>query len=140
MKMADGSFQPACDLQYSSACPDRRDRRRGRDRLRQRHGPAGTTNKQIGDRHGAYLQEALADGGFAKHQDIDAVSEQGGGRAVYAPVPEPRDPPQDRYAPHEGDRVAVAAWRARMATAEAQAIYRQSAATAECVHTQARST
>src|SRR5206468_12494829 len=75
---------------------------------------------------------------FAKHEDIEAVSTPEKDCVVYAPVQEPKDPQQDRYAPHPGDRPAVAAWRARMGTAEAQAIYRERAATAECVNAQAR--
>ena len=138
MKMADGGFRPAYNVQYSSACPTGvivgvAVTASGSDM-----GQLAPMNEQIRDRHGACPKEALVDGGFAKHQDIDAVSGQGGGCAVYAPVPEPRGPRQDRYAPHAGDSVAVAAWRARMATAEAQAIYRQRAATAECVNAQAR--
>jgi hypothetical protein len=83
-------------------------------------------------------KEALVDGGFAKHQDIETTATQGAGCQVYAPVPEPRDPKQDRYAPHEGDSPAVAEWRARMATGPAKAIYKERAATAECVNAQAR--
>jgi transposase len=138
MKMADGGFRPAYNVQLSSACPTGvivgvAVTASGSDM-----GQLAPMNERIHDRHGVYPKETLADGGFGKHQDIDAVSEQGGGCTVYAPVPEPRDPQQDRHAPHEGDSVAVAAWRARMATAEAKAIYKQRAATAECVNAQAR--
>ena len=44
----------------------------------------------------------------------------------------------DRYAPKPSDSPAVAAWRERMAGAEAKAIYKERAATAECVNAQAR--
>jgi IS5 family transposase len=57
---------------------------------------------------------------------------------VYAPVPKPKDPQVDRHAPKPGDSAAVAAWRARMGTEEAKAIYKGRAATAECVNAQAR--
>ena len=43
-----------------------------------------------------------------------------------------------RDAPKPGDSPAVAAWRARMATEEAKTIYKERAATAECVNAQAR--
>ena len=66
------------------------------------------------------------------------MAARGTGCTVYAPVPKPRDSKQDRYAPHDGDSPAVAAWRARMATAAAQQIYKERAATAECVNAQAR--
>jgi hypothetical protein len=40
----------------------------------------------------------LVDGGFAKHEDIDAVSAPAVGCTVYSPVPQPKDPKNDRYA------------------------------------------
>ena len=43
-------------------------------------------------------------------------------------------PQVDRHAPHSGDSAAVAAWRRRMGTEEAKAIYKDRAATAECVN------
>jgi hypothetical protein len=80
----------------------------------------------------------LLDGGFAQHDQIDAVSDAGEGCTVYAPVPAPKDKTVDRYAAKPGDSKAVAAWRERMGSAEAKAIYKERAATAECVNAQAR--
>ena len=69
---------------------------------------------------------------------------------VYAPVPEPKarkdakeeeqgnEVQQDKHQPKPGDSEAVAQWRARMASEEAREIYKQRAATAECVNAQAR--
>ena len=69
---------------------------------------------------------------------------------VYAPVPEPRtkkdkqgnavqqDPVVDKHQPKPGDSEAVASWRKRMAGEEAKELYKQRAATAECVNAQAR--
>ncbi len=45
---------------------------------------------------------------------------------------------QDKHAPKPDDSEAVAKWRARMANDEAKEIYKQRAATAECVNAQAR--
>lgn len=138
MKMADGGFRPAYNVQYSSACPTGVivgvDVTTSGSDL----GQLAPMNEQIHDRHGVYPHEALVDGGFAKHQDIDTAAAQGEGCTVYAPVPAPKDPQSDRYAPHPRDSVAVRAWRARMATAAAKAIYRERAAVAECVNAQAR--
>ena len=44
----------------------------------------------------------------------------------------------DRHQPRPGDSPAVAAWRVRMGTEEAKAIYKNRAATAECVNAHAR--
>jgi transposase len=138
MKMADGGFRPAYNFQFSTACFSQaivgvEVTTTGSDL-----GQIAAMNEQIHRRHAVYPKEALVDGGFAKHQDIEAVAAQGEGCTVYAPVPTPRDPQRDRYAPHEGDSPAVAEWRARRATEAAQRIYKERAATAECVNAQAR--
>ena len=69
---------------------------------------------------------------------------------VYAPVPEPKtkkdkqgnavqqDTAPDKHQPKPGDSEAVASWRKRMAGEEAKELYKQRAATAECVNAQAR--
>lgn len=80
----------------------------------------------------------LIDGGFAQHDRIEALEAPEKGCTVYAPVPAPKDPKVDRYAAKPSDSPAVAAWRARMATEEAKTIYKERAATAECVNAQAR--
>jgi transposase len=138
MKMADGGFRPAYNVEYVAATGSQiivavQVTTSGSDM-----GQLAPLVEQVHDRFGVYPQEALADGGFAKHEDIEAASAPDKGCVVYAPVPEPKDPKQDRYAPHEGDSPAVVAWRARMATAAAQALYKERAATAECVNAQAR--
>ena len=53
-------------------------------------------------------------------------------------MPKPKDKEADPHAPKAGDSEAVADWRKRMATDEAKAIYKERAATAECVNAQAR--
>jgi transposase len=138
MKMADGGFRPAYNIQFSTdtvaqiivgvdVCTSGSDL-----------GQLAPMVTQIQDRYGRAPQEMLVDGGFAKHEDIDAVSAPAVGCTVYSPVPQPKDPKNDRYAPHPKDSPAAAAWRQRMKTAEAQAIYRDRAAVAECVNALAR--
>ena len=53
-------------------------------------------------------------------------------------MPKPKDPATDPHVPKDADSAAVGAWRERMGTAEAKAIYKERAATAECVNAQAR--
>ena len=50
----------------------------------------------------------------------------------------PKDDSTDPHAPKATDSEAVAAWRVRMGTEQAKTIYKQRAATAECVNAQAR--
>ena len=53
-------------------------------------------------------------------------------------MPKPRDPETDPHARKDSDSEAIAAWRERMASEEAKAIYTERAATAECVNALAR--
>jgi transposase len=138
MKMADGGFRPAYNFQYSSDCPSQVIVGVDVTTTGSDMGQITPMNEQIHDRHEVYPKEALVDGGFVKHQDIEATATRCEGCQVYAPVPEPKDPHQDRYAPHDGDSPTIVEWRARMATEPAKQIYKARAATAECVNAQAR--
>ena len=80
--------------------------------------------------------EHLVDGGFAKLTDIEALA--AAGVVVFAPVPKPRDAARDPHAPREGDGPGVVAWRRRMGDEAAKAVYKERAATAECVNAQCR--
>jgi hypothetical protein len=53
-------------------------------------------------------------------------------------VPQPKDPQRDPHQRLRGDSDGIAAWRERMKTDEAKAIYQERASTAECVNAQAR--
>jgi Transposase DDE domain len=90
----------------------------------------------LAEAYGQRPGEHLADGGFAKLTDIEALA--AAGVAVFAPVPKPRDPARDPHAPRDGDGPGVAAWRERMGSEAAKAIYKERAATAECVNAQCR--
>ena len=94
---------------------------------------------------------------FRSASTIDAVAQQ---TRVIAPVPKPKAKnkatdeaaqtkaatdveavPDEVVDPHQrkpGDSPAVGDWRERMATDEAKALYKERAATAECVNAQAR--
>jgi transposase len=138
MKMADGGFRPAYNVQFSTDCGSQVIVGVDVTTTGSDMGQIAPMTEQIHDRHEVYPKETLVDGGFVKHQDIEATSTRCEGCKVYAPVPEPRAPKPDRYAPHDGDSPAIAEWRARMATEEAKQIYKERAATAECVNAQAR--
>jgi hypothetical protein len=138
MKMADGGYRPAYNVQFSTTCADQvivgvQVLTVGSDM-----GQVAPMVEQVHERFGEYPREVLVDGGFAKHEDIEAVEAKGAGCTVYAPVPAPKVPNQDRYQPRAGDSAVIIRWRARMATDAAQAVYKERAATAECVNAQAR--
>lgn len=135
MKMADGGFRPAYNVEFATEPT---------------HGiivGVAVTNEgtdaaqavpmvaQIERRIGRPPAEYLVDGGFATHEAITTLDRDG--TTVYAPLRQPRTKPAAaRFEPKPGDPPAVAAWRTRMATGEAQTIYRVRAATAEWANAQ----
>jgi len=95
---------------------------------------------QIKDRCGQAPAEALVDGGFTTLEDIETVHRDQGTK-VYGPVKDEekkRAQGVDPFQPRPKDGPGVAAWRQRMGTAEAKAIYRLRAQTAEWVNAGAR--
>jgi transposase len=138
MKMPDGGYRPAYNVQFSTACQGQvivgvEVVKEGTDQ-----GQLPPMLAQIEARFAARPKAALVDGGFANHDDIAAVQQGEQGCQVYAPVPEPKKAGVDRHATKASDSAAVAEWRTRMGTPEAKTIYKERAATAECVNAQAR--
>jgi transposase len=135
MKMADGGYRPAYNVQFATDTGAQvivgvDALATGSDR-----GQLAPMVAQVEARHGQAPAATLVNGGFATKEDIAAVSAR---TTVYAPVQTPKDPTRDPHAPLPADPPAVAAWRQRMGTPEAQAIYKDRAATAECVNAIAR--
>ena len=138
MHMPDGGFRPAYNVQLATDADSQvivgvSISTRGTDQ-----GEALPMAEQVADRTGQYPAEYLVDGGFVKRADITALERRGS--SVYAPLRPPRTVTSGRAAatPRADDSVEVQTWRARMDTAEAQTIYRQRGATAECVNAQFR--
>jgi transposase len=138
MKMADGGFRPAYNVQYSTAC--RGQAIVGVDVVTtgSDQGQLPPMLDQIASRFGRRPKEALVDGGFANLKDIEKVQGETERCTVYAPVSKPKKAGVDRYEPKATDSEAVAEWRQRMGTSGAKEIYKERAATAECVNAQAR--
>jgi transposase len=137
MKMADGGFRPAFNVQFATDTASKVIV--GVDVITSGSdaGQMPPMVQQIEERHEQVPDEMLVDGGFAKHEDIETVSKPEG-TTVYAPVPKSRNPEIDEHAPHRRDTPVITEWRQRMATPEAQAIYKERAATAELANAQAR--
>lgn len=143
MKMGDGGFRPAYNVQLATTCSEQVIV--GMDVVKAGSDMAQLAPmvEQVAQRLGRAPDQWLVDGGFPAHEQIDAVADR---TEVYAPVPEPKakkdeqgnEVPQDQHQPKPGDSEAVAQWRQRMARPEALEIYKQRAATAECVNALAR--
>ena len=137
MKMPDGGFRPAYNVQFAT---DSRSgvivgvavTSAGTDA-----GQATPMVNQIESRTGAKPADYLVDGGYATREDITTLAQKG--VIPYAPVRLPRNQPEsERYQPRWGDSPEVAAWRQRMATEEAKAVYKQRGALAEWTNAQTR--
>lgn len=135
MKMADGGYRPAYNLQFATDTGTQVIVGVDASTAGTDHGQLTPMVDQIEARHEQAPGATLADGGFASKEDIAAVSDR---TTVYAPVQQPKDPTRDPHAPLPDDPPAIAAWRERMGTPAAKAIYKERAATAECVNAQAR--
>jgi hypothetical protein len=136
MKMADGGFRPAYNVQFASDVLSGAVAGVAADNVGSDMGKMAPMNDELARRYGRRPGQHLADGGFAKLDDIEALEQAG--VAVYVPVPMPRDTSRDRHVAQPDDPPGVAAWRERMGGDAAKAIYRERAATAECVNAQAR--
>jgi transposase len=136
MKMADGGFRPAYNVQFATDTKSTAIAAVSVDNIGSDMGKMAPMNDALASQYGERPRQHLVDGGFVKLGDIEVLA--GNGVKVFAPVPKPRDASRDRHAPQDGDSPAVAAWRQRMGEEEAKEIYKQRAATAECANAQAR--
>jgi transposase len=129
MKMGDGGFRPAYNVQYATAGSPLGGPRTivginvtstGSDM-----GSLTPMAEQIQERTGKLPQTVLADGGHAKHEDIAQMEAQG--IKVIVPVADNAKPLEEMADADKG----VLAWRQRMETPEAQKQYRARAGLGE---------
>ena len=132
MKMADGGFRPAFNVQFATSCADQLILGVDVINTGSDQGQMLPMLDQLEQRFGKLPTELLVDGGFAAFGAIEEAT--GRGVCVYAPVKKGKQP----HEPHPGDSPAIANWRVRMGTDQAHQIYPLRAATAECVNALAR--
>jgi hypothetical protein len=135
MKMADGGYRPAYDVQFladtkSQVIVGLDVATTGADQ-----GQLTPMVRQLRRRYGRDPDALLADAGFLKITEIDELA---GDTTLYLPVRTPEDPTRDPHQPLHDDSPAVAAWRIRMGTGAAREIYKDRPATVECVNAIAR--
>ena len=140
MKMPNGGFNPACNVQLASD-PESRAivgvevSHEGSDSA----GLSEPMREQVEQRSGGKVEQHLLDGGYLRMADIEHAHEQG--VELFVP-PKPARNLHRRgreLEPKPGDGEAVLAWKRRMASAEGKEIYRQRAATSETVNADLRS-
>jgi transposase len=133
MKMADGGFRPAYNLQIVSAPQSQIILAVDVDTTGSDHGLArgGLERLAAG---GIAPADYLVDGGFAKNQDIEWAYQRG--TRVWCPAMHNKHGTQP-YAPRPADGPGVADWRQRMASERSTVMYKQRC-TAECPNAAAR--
>lgn len=136
MKMADGGYRPAYNVQFSTTTDKQVIVGVDVINIGSDQGQLSPMLEQVEQRYDERPAQCLVDGGYTRHDDIEDAD--GRGTTVYAPVPKPKDSRRDPYVALPGDSQAIAQWRERMGTDAAKAIYNQRAATAECVNAIAR--
>ena len=131
MKMANGGFQPAYNIQYATDTESQVIVGVGVSNQGNDQGQALEMEQQVEQRTGRRPEDYLIDGGFIDLNDIQSFEKNG--IKVYAPA---------RESGRNGGRglhgvaksAEVTAWRERMKTEEAKAIYKERASTSECVN------
>ena len=135
MKMPDGGFRPAYNVQFATDVEGRAIVGVDVTNVGCDQGELPPMLEQMIARTGRAPDNELVDGGYVTREAITQAADAG--VTVYAPVPKPKGD-RDPAAPCPGDSPAVIAWRVRMATDEAKALYRARAATAEWVNADTR--
>lgn len=164
--MTDGGFRPAYNVQYASDCASQMVVSVEVSTIGIDMGQLAPMVEQVEQRVGRAPEQWLVDGGFPAHEQLDAVADKTEVYAP-VPKPRTwrdkrdKDDRSDRgqgtnesdtqdaakaaepmagseFQPKPGDSAAVTQWRQRMASAEAREIYKDRAATAECVNAQMR--
>jgi transposase len=132
MKMADGGYRPAYNVQFATACDSRimvgvEVTNAGAD-----SGQMEPMVRQLEQNFQRLPAEYLADGGFSSRDDTTSLEQRG--VKVYSPLKKEQkllDRGQDPYARRRGDSDEYYTYRQRMKTPEAQEIYKQRSSTAE---------
>src|SRR5262245_3207793 len=80
--------------------------------------------RQVKQRYGSAPAELLVDGAFSRAPDIEWAARPENGAVAVFMAPTRNKHGTDPYKPRQRDSAGVAAWRARMASAAGQAIYK----------------
>jgi transposase len=130
MKMADGGFRPAYNVQVVSTAGEQIVVAVDPGCVGSDRGLAGPMLQRIRGRTGHLPERYLVDGGFPAATDIEWA--HGEKVAIYAP-PTRSKHGRDPYAARQDDGPGVRAWRDRMASDEGKASYK-ARSLCECIH------
>lgn len=135
-KMANGGFRPGYNVQFATDNESRALVAADVSNVGSDKNQTLPILDQVEERTGSRPNAYLADGGFTNKAWIQELEEQG--TTVYAPPQKARENESDPHLPKANETQEIANWRARMATDEAKAIYKERAATVETVNADLR--
>jgi len=124
MKMGDGSFQPAYNVQFKTAAEGAHIVGVSVTDCGSDHGLLKPALDEIKQRYGVQPKRVLADGGYTSKGDIEKLHVLK--IKLFSPLPKSKGDPA---APKRGDKAGTRAWRQRMASEEGIDLYRKRFAT-----------
>lgn len=140
MQFADGGTRPGVNVQFATDTASGIVAGVDVTNAGNDQGQLGPMLDQLQERYDRAPDQALVDGGFASHDDIEAAAAKHHCQ-VLSPLKNAKRElaaGHNPYAPKRGDSEVIAQWRERMGTEAAQQIYRLRSQTAEWVNAQAR--
>jgi transposase len=134
MKMADGGFRPACNVQFASLPTSGIILNVTCEMIGSDRGLAEPMAQRLEKTHGHRPKRHLVDGGYQSAKDIAAA--EAAGTDFYCP-PGKTKSGRDPAAPRADDTPALARWRAKMATQQGKDAYKRRSV-CELVHAKLR--
>lgn len=135
MKMPDGGFRPAFNIHLATDTATQYIVGFDVNNLGTDCETMIPLSDQLKTDYGRQPNEWLADGGCVSHANVNAMA--GRGCQLYAPLKKRRSG-RARNTIVQTDTQAIRAWRRRMSSKQGKQIYRERAATSECVNAQLR--
>jgi len=132
MKLADGGFGPAYNLQFATDTESRLIVGVGATNAGSDSHQLEPMQDQLQRRTALLPRQHLADGGYMNFASVERSAARG--IEVFSPPRENRDFHIDPLTPQPRDSPALAAYRLRMASAEGKEIYKERVSTAETVN------
>lgn len=135
MKMPDGGFRPAFNVQFATAADDSGVvlgvdvTLRGTDQ-----GGLEAMRRQVEERTTRHVEEHLADGGYTQRAEIERAA--AAGTAVIAPIPKKR--PGAKEPPKPDPSAAIEEWRTRMESDAGKESYKDRGRVAELTNARAK--
>jgi transposase len=138
MKMSDGGFRPAYNVQLASDPVSRAIVGVSVSTSGNDYGLDGPMRRQVEQRTGGTVKEHLVDGGYLKKESVDAAAAEG--VTLYVPPKPPKDAEKngDEFTPRPGDSDAMNVLRLRMGSEAGKAVYKLRGSTSETVNADLR--